>query len=535
MKIHKIVAQWQGKTYIGFKTTCLVNAIMKLPSVAQMRAWDAYTMKVGGMSSLDLMHQAASECAAWIASFYPAKKHISVFAGTGNNGGDGWSIGLQLRDFGFQVTVYDCLLSNNRTPGNAHMRSKYVHAGGQIVAVSPGDPLPGWSTDCLVVDALLGYGLTRPITGYWSELVEKINTSGCHIIAIDIPSGLQIVSPTKTPGIQADDTLALHTLKLPLLLPENGRFVGRVHVLDIGLAKDFDFETDFEWLSPAKLRSCLKTRHRHDHKGVYGHALLVMGGYGMTGAAVLSGRACLRAGVGRLTVHAPKCAYDVLQTAVPEAMFEADEHQYHICNVPADVHKYQAIGMGCGMGQQPSSIQALAGLLQLPSLHLGPPRLVLDADALNILGTYPQLQALLPPHTILTPHPKEFERLFGSTGDSFEQLALLQHQAMKLQAVVVLKGGITKIATPDGRVYFHTGGNPGMATAGSGDVLTGIIVGLLAQGYRPVEAAQLGVVLHGMAGDQAAFAHGQEAMVASDIVQALGKAFITLRHDVKPS
>ncbi len=506
---------------------------MKIPSVVQMRAWDAYTMEVGNLTSLDLMQQAAAECTAWITSYLNIRQPVLIVAGTGNNGGDGWGIALQLHTAGFVVTVYDCLLSENRTPDNDYMRSLYLSNGGRAVAVAPDGPLPDFSPDAVLVDALLGYGRTRPITGYWGKLIEKINTSGCHVIAIDWPSGLQIVTPTHTPCVCAHDTLALQTYKLPLLLAENGRYTGQVHVLDIGLAKDFDFESDYEWLDPVALRSKLKTRHRHDHKGVFGHALLVMGGYGMTGAAVLAAKACLRAGVGRLTVHAPKCAYDVIQTAVPEAIFDADEHVYHISQVPTGLHRYRAIGMGCGMGQQPSTIQALAELLQMPDLHQAAPRLVLDADALNIIGAHRQLLDVLPPLTILTPHPKEFERLFGHTNDSFEQLALLQHQAVRLQIVIVLKGGVTKIATPDGRIYFHTGGNPGMATAGSGDVLTGIIVSLLAQGYAPVEAAQLGVVLHGMAGDQAAFVHGQEALVASDIVQALGKAYITWRNGVR--
>lgn len=269
----------------------------------------------------------------------------------------------------------------------------------------------------------------------------------------------------------------------------------------------------------AIVRPLLHRRHKYDHKGTFGHALLITGSYGKIGASILSARACLRSGVGLLTIHAPKCAYQILQISVPEAMVSMDRHEFSFSETPK-LGKYQSIGIGCGLDTKKISAEAMEELLEENKLPL-----VIDADGLNLIAKEEKLLAKIPKKSILTPHPKEFERLFGTAADDFARNKLQRLMAEELGVYIVLKGAHTCIATPEGHCYFNSTGNPGMATGGTGDVLTGILTGLMAQGYASLDAAILGVYLHGLAGDLAAAELGQEALIAGDLVAYLGKAF----------
>ena len=275
-----------------------------------------------------------------------------------------------------------------------------------------------------------------------------------------------------------------------------------------------------EWVQAQR-----KPRDKFSHKGTFGHALLIAGAHGTVGAAILASRACLRSGSGLLTIHSPQCAYLPLQTTIPEAMVQTDTHE-RLWSDTIEIKKYDALGIGCGIGQAPETRTALRTLLQTIHACSDVPRLILDADALNIIASEPDLFAFLPPKTILTPHPKEFERLVAhlsldtKTDEQRHQAQL--RLAQRYNLIVVLKGAHTCTALPDGRSYYNTTGNPGMAKGGSGDALTGVILAQLAQGYTPDVAAILGVYMHGAAGDAAAQKHGQRAMLPSDLIECLG-------------
>jgi len=327
-------------------------------------------------------------------------------------------------------------------------------------------------------------------------------------------------SASNGPVVKAHYTLTFHSPKLSFLLPENGEFVGDWTVVDIGLSKEFvkAEKARFFFTIKKSIRKLLRVRNKFDHKGTFGHALLVAGSHGKMGAAVLCGGAVKRSGAGLLTIYSPACGYEILQTSIPEAMVLTDSKKDFISDGP-DLEKYTVVGIGPGLGQDEETARAVGKILQ------GGKPCVIDADALNLISSHRELLHLIPAGSILTPHPKEFERLVGKWKDEFERLERQIELAIKIKSVVLVKGAYTSIATPEGKVYFNSTGNPGMATGGTGDVLTGILTGILAQGYTAAEAAILGVYLHGSAGDLAFLETGPESLIASDLVKFLPNAF----------
>ena len=383
---------------------------------------------------------------------------------------------------------------------------------------------PTLTVDHLVIDGLFGSGLNKPLSGGYAAVVKYINASSATVVAIDIPSGLMGEENTfnvKTNIIRADVTLSLQLPKLSFLFAENAEFIGEWDLLDINLSQEGieELDTNYEMLEAEDIRSLIKPRNKFAHKGSFGHALLIAGSRGMAGASVLAARACLRSGVGLLTVHAPICNNDILQTAIPEAIVEQDVSE--ICfAVPTDADDYQAIGIGPGLGRSEETEAAL--LEQLSSCQTP---LVVDADALNILANHRHALNNLPKGSILTPHPKELERLVGKCQDSYERLTKAIELAHTAKVHIVLKGANSAIITPNGKCFFNPTGNPGMATAGSGDVLTGIILALLAQGYAADEAAKIGTFVHGLAGDFARKKTGVISLMAGDIINNLPTAW----------
>jgi NAD(P)H-hydrate epimerase len=363
----------------------------------------------------------------------------------------------------------------------------------------------------IVVDALLGTGVNRPLEGLTAALVGYLNGAGRPIIALDLPSGLRADEPSGGEVVRATHTLTLGEWKLALMMAENAPFFGETHLLPIGLSATYDASTELFVTELPEARSYYRPRSAFSHKGNFGHALLAAGGTGKMGACVLASKGCLRSGVGLLTDLVPPAGVDIIQVSVPEAMALTD-----LAAVDASVYKAFGIGPGLGMG-------ALGVLEHL--LSIAPYPVVIDADAINLLGANPALWEKVPPHSILTPHPKEFERLFGAVGDDFAQMRLAMEQAVSRGCIIVLKGHRTLVACPDGTGHFNTTGNAGMATGGSGDVLTGIITGLLTQGYAPREAAILGVYLHGLSGDLALREQSMESLLASGIAEGLGAAY----------
>lgn len=494
---------------------------MKIFSASQIKQWDQYTIAHEPVASIDLMERAAAGCVQWITGNTPPEKNILIFCGPGNNGGDGLAIARMLQRPGRRVTVFILKSAQYSDDFSVNLR-RLQSFETQPTYIETTDDLPFIHPDSIVVDALYGYGLNRPLEGIAATLVKHLNQSGAEIISIDIASGL--FADQSTPGnsiILPAHTLSFQVFKLAFLLPENEPYTGCVHIIDIGLHPEYCQKTEaaYEMVSETLIRSFYTPRSGFSHKGNYGNLLLVSGSYGMMGAAVLAARACLRSGAGKLTCYIPACGYAILQSDVPEAMCLTDEGERHI-EKPAIPDGFDGYAVGPGLGSYPEGALVMEQLFAMK-----PARLVADADALNILAGNSDLKSAIPTNTILTPHPKEFERLFGKTTNHFERLKLALETAQSLQIYIVLKGKYSLIATPSGKGYFNTTGNPGMATGGSGDVLTGILLGLSAQ-YRDTEQAVLtGVYLHGLSGDFAADEKTPEAMVAGDLVEYLPAAF----------
>jgi NAD(P)H-hydrate epimerase len=373
----------------------------------------------------------------------------------------------------------------------------------------------------ILLDAVFGSGLSRPAEGIYAEVIRVMNETPALRIAIDIPSGLMADKPSQGDIVKASYTLCFQLPKLAFLLPQHYQFVGNWTLLDIGLLKDFikSAPTSHYYFLRKDVRKILRPRMKFDHKGLYGHALLIAGAYGKMGAAVLSTRSTLRSGVGLLTVHAPGSGYTILQTTAPEAMVSIDPHPEFFTQCPK-LENYTVIGIGPGIGQDKQTIKAFGEILQQCEVPM-----VIDADGLNILAANREYLQIVPEGSILTPHPKEFERLVGKWKNDFDRLEKQQKLAGDLKSVVVLKGANTSIASPEGNVYFNSSGNAGMAKGGLGDVLTGILTGLLAQHYSALQAAQAGVFLHGFSGDLAAYEKGMNSLVASDVIEFLPEAF----------
>jgi ADP-dependent NAD(P)H-hydrate dehydratase / NAD(P)H-hydrate epimerase len=491
-------------------------------SSEQIRAWDEFTIANGPVSSLDLMERAANTCVLWLDDNGYLPGSFAIFCGKGNNGGDGLAIARMLTNKGCNVSVYILEFGHKGTEdfqqnlARLHglpVDIKFIQSNANFPQLAPGD---------IVIDALLGSGLNRPLEGVTAELVEHLNNSDNEIISIDIPSGLFVDKSSKgNIVVTAKHTLSFQCYKPALLVAENQDFFGEVHILDIGLHPAFPGKDSpaYTWIDAQLVRKIYKPRKRFSHKGTYGHALLIAGSYGKIGAAIMTARACLRSGVGLLTMHVPGCGLQVLQTAVPEAMCEADKLERFNTHINADVTTFDAVGVGPGLGKEEGTAQMVESILRQCRKPM-----VLDADALNIISAKQHLLELIPHYSILTPHPKEFERLFGKCSNDFERITMAISQSSKYKLIIVLKGRHTFIACPSGNHYFNSTGNPGMATGGTGDVLTGILTGLISQKYTPEEAAVFGVYWHGLAGDIASEVYSEESMTASDIPDVLGRA-----------
>lgn len=498
---------------------------MKILSAEEIRLWDQFTIENEPIFPIDLMERAATKCTEWLLDRYPDALSFGIFCGKGNNGGDGLAIARMLMEKNYPVIVHILEFGHKGTDDfQANLARLHKFPQPDIHYIQSEENFHPIPEGQIVIDALFGSGLNRSLEGVTSALVELINQSNAEVVAIDIPSGLFVDRSSRgNIIIKANHTLSFQCYKPAFLFAENEEYTGEVHILDIGLHTGF-YETAqsrFELLDDEVIHSIHKPRKRFSHKGTYGHALLVTGSYGKIGAGILAARACLRSGVGLLTCHIPKCGYEILQSSVPEAMVLTDFNSSFITKVEDNLSKYETIGIGPGIGTASETKMMLRELLDG---YRNP--VILDADALNIISSQKDLLQLIPAGSIITPHPKEFERLFGETANEFDGMSLAMQKAEELRCIIVLKGHHTFIATPDGKGFFNSTGNAGMATGGTGDVLTGILTGLLAQGYSSVEAAMLGVYLHGLAADLAANDISMEALVAGDLINYLGQAFL---------
>ncbi len=501
-----------------------------IPDMAHVREADAYTIQHEPVTSEKLMERAANAIFQRIFPKLQPGQEVVVFAGMGNNGGDGLVIARLLAEQGVKVSVYIPELSET---GSTDFQLNFERLNAlqlQLVKelVSETDLPAQLPHNCIVIDALFGSGLNREPSGFAAQVVQYINRSERVVVAVDVPSGLfadKATGPGSRSVVRADYTFSFEWPKLAFFCAENEVFVGRWELVPIGLhpAMHQAEKQNFFLTEREDVRAILHGRSRFSHKGTFGHALLIAGEAGKTGAAILAAKASMRAGLGLLHVHLPRKAALPLQCSLPEAMLSFDANADYLTALPENLN-YSAIAIGPGIGREAATAATLKLLIQEAKTPL-----LLDADALNILSENPGWLAFLPPNSILTPHLREFERLTGKTDNHFDRLQKQREFAMRFGIIVVLKGAYSSVGLPDGKVFFNPTGNAGMATAGSGDVLTGIILSLLAQNYRPAEAALLGVYLHGLAGDIALEQQSEESLLASDIVANLGKAFASLR------
>lgn len=501
---------------------------MKIFTSAQLRDLDKYTIDQEQIKSIDLMERSAKVLTMAIAEEWTDRTPVVVFAGPGNNGGDALAVARMLLERGYQVKAYlfntSGRISADCSTNLSRLRDG-IHAEALVEVTTQFDP-PELPKGTLVVDGLFGSGLNKPLTGGFASLVKYINQCEATVVSIDMPSGLMAEDNTynvRANVIQADLTLTLHQRKLSFFLADNQQFIGRVRVLDIRLSQDYITQASTQYAMANEEAIRVRMRHRDDfaNKGTMGKPVLIAGSYGMAGAAILASRACLRSGAGKLTVVTPRLNYAIMQMSVPEAVLQMDADDAAFSE-SIDTSGYDAMAIGPGIGQQESTAIAMITQIRRTTCPI-----VADADALNILASHRTWMQQLPKNMIITPHPRELDRLLGSTPDNdYQRLRHAMETAQSLHAYIILKGHYSALCMPDGKVVFNTTGNSGMATAGSGDVLTGIILGLLARGYSQADAAMTGMYLHGLAGDLAAKAVGKESLIASDIIDHLPQAFL---------
>lgn len=513
---------------------------MKILSAAQLKIVDAYTIEHEPISSINLMERASRAVADKIRARWSSDTPIKIFAGPGNNGGDALAIARMLGEANYKVYVYlfntsdglspDCHINKQRLVDFQDAKQKMLGVRNvEFVEVTSQFTPPKLEEGDLVVDGLFGTGLSRPLNGGYASVVKYINASPATVVSIDVPSGLMCEDNTYNVMnhiIKANYTFTIQYPKLAFFFPENEQYVGEWEILNIGIIdpETEDTSTSYYFTERKDMVPMLKTRSKFAHKGTMGHAVLIAGRKGMAGAAILSARACMRSGLGKLTIRTPESNVRILQESVPEAVLNIDVDA-NCFSQSFDTSEFDALAIGPGIGTSPYTVQAFIEQVSMAKCPI-----VIDADALNIIGSHRGWINQLPRRCILTPHKKELFGLISTTRNSYEELERTRELAVRQQINILIKGAYSAIVTSKGEVYFNSTGNPGMATAGAGDVLTGIILSLLAQSYDPEIALRLGVYLHGLAGDLAAAELSYEGLISTDIVNYLPKAFRVLRE-----
>jgi len=507
----------------------IVNPVMKIFRSGQIKQIDEFTIRNEPISSTDLMERAVGKLYEWYKEKFDKSRPVLILAGPGNNGGDGLAFARMLNVNNYNTQVLYIQINENTSADwkiNRERLTKQTNV--PIIIITDPDQIPDIHGGSVIIDALFGSGLSRPAEGLAAEVIRRINNSGAVIVSIDMPSGLfgeDNSSNDPENIIRADYTLTFQFPRLSFMFPENEKYIGKWVVLPIGLLPEIinETETPYYFVQKDNIRPLIRKRSKFDHKGIYGHAFLIGGSNGKIGAVALGAKAALRTGAGLVTCQVPSRGNVIMQCVVPEAMIISDKSEEIITDKVVN-DPFSAAGIGPGMGTDMESQAVVYDLIKSWKKPL-----VIDADALNILSQNKSWLEILPANCILTPHPKEFERLTGRSSNSYERLAKQINFSSRYNCIVVLKGAHTAVSTPDGRVWFNSTGNPGMSTAGSGDVLTGIILSLLAQGYDPPDAALTGVYLHGLAGDIAVERLCYESVIASDIIAGIGEAFNRIR------
>ena len=500
---------------------------MKIFSKEQIYEGDSLTAQKQNITSTELMERAATRIFDWMhLRMQGAQVPIHVFCGIGNNGGDGLVLARHLITHGYNVHVYIINYSDTRYKDFLlnYDRIKNVTKKWPLLMTNAKE-LPVINPDDIIVDAIFGIGLNRPIDDWVKVLFQHLRASKAFTLSIDIPSGLftDKLHANDNEVIWANYTLSFQTPKLLFFLPETAKFTTQWEVLDIGIDPEYLYntQTTYELVGKMEMLPLYRPREKFSNKGTYGHALIIGGSFGKIGSITLASRSALSAGAGLVTSYVPKCGYQILQTSFPEAMVITDKEEEIISNIQFDIEP-SVIAFGVGVGTAHKTIDAFESFLKTNKTPL-----VIDADGLNILSKKKSLLKLLPKQTILTPHPKELERLIGTWKDDFDKLEKTKALSKKHDLIIVIKGANTITIYQD-KGYVNTTGNPGLATAGTGDVLTGVITGLAAQGYEPIVATLFGIYLHGKAADIAVEDLGYQSLIASHVIEALGEAYIDL-------
>lgn len=490
---------------------------MQLLTAKQMQQWDAWTIAHEPVESIELMERAATACVVFLEENNLLGHPVKIFCGKGNNGGDGLAIARLLILKGYDPKIFIVEMGSlGSTDFQANLQRLH-NVSTNIHFIQSKEFFPVLEKNDLIIDSLLGLGLDRPLQGLYAELVHRINQFNAIVVAIDLPTGMFCnKSSVQNPIIKAKYTLTFQSLKLCFLMAENASFAGHISIMNIGLSPGFfeTINTDKFLIAETFANSIYTPRPDFAHKGTCGHALLIAGSEGKMGAAVLCAKACLRAGAGLVTMKVPHHEISILQISIPEAMCLVENK--------IDFDKYQSAGIGPGLGKEKEALEILKSIL-----HSSLAKYVVDADALNLIAENPELMEHISEQAVITPHPKEFDRLFGVMKNDFERFEKAVALSKKYPFTIVLKGHHTCVVK-NGKAFFNLTGNSGMATGGMGDALTGIITSLLAQDYDSINAAILGVYLHGLAADLCLREQSVESLLPSDLIDYLGQAFMQL-------
>jgi ADP-dependent NAD(P)H-hydrate dehydratase / NAD(P)H-hydrate epimerase len=497
---------------------------MKLFSKEQIYEGDKLTVERQNISSTDLMERAGEQIFNWIhLRMQGAQVPIHIFCGIGNNGGDGLVLARHLILDGYNVNVYIINYSDKRSKDFLinYDRIKNVTKNWPLL-LKDATEFPEINPNDIIVDAIFGIGLNRPVDDWVKALFIHLKNTKAFTLSIDIPSGLQTnTSPTDEDSVvKASFTLSFVTPKLVFFLPETSKYTLQWEVLDIGFDQEYLYNTstEAELIGKHEVLPLYIPRDKFSHKGKFGHSLIIGGSYGKIGAVILASKAALSSGAGLVSAYVPKCGYIPLQTSFPEAMVITDVDDEKITAIDFKITPI-VIGFGVGVGTDAKTLDAFERFLKKNKTPL-----VIDADGINLLAKKPTLLKLLPKQTVLTPHPKELERLIGVWKDDFDKLNKVKALSKKYNLIIVIKGANT-ITVFEDKLYINTTGNPGLSTAGTGDVLTGIITGLISQGYNPLVASIFGVYLHGKSADIAVEDYGYQSLIASHVIDYLGEAF----------
>lgn len=501
----------------------------KIFKASQTKNIDVCTIQEERIISVQLMERASTAMSEYLIRELDKESRVVVFGGSGNNGGDAFVLARILVNVGYEVDVYFVGNKNKITDecrANLSMVDNFV----TVDCLESSLETPVLNAKDQIIDGILGSGINRPVTGFLKELIQAINRSGAKVYSIDVPSGL-FGEDNETNDFEAvvrsDIVFSMQYPKLSLLLPQKIPVCSKIQIVDIGLSESCmdTLDTDYQYIETEDIQALIHPRDAFAHKGTFGHALLIAGSYGKMGAAILAAKACLRAGVGLLTVHLPMCGLDIMQSVLPEAMVSADSENRYITNLSAGNLSKYTIGIGPGIGQMSKTKELLIWLFTNTDKPM-----VIDADALNMIALDDNLRNKIPQNSILTPHPVEFDRLAGAKSkNSYERLQRARIYAAQNKVYIVLKGAYTAIITPQEKVFFNSTGNPGMATGGSGDTLTGIITSLLTQKYTPLDAALVGTFIHGYAGDLASKQISEQSLLPTDLINHIGKAYLRLK------